>query len=116
MTAEEVFSDLYEKYGADLNWYMIPLTQSGGAFVSELKEEIGTGHFLYDKGIWAVAKCESDDDVLYVTGNEDGTDSYYVFHWADSEQSLDGSPKCKELADIHAVKEYIEQSIIKNAL
>lgn len=24
MTAEEVFSDLYDKYGEDFNWYMIP--------------------------------------------------------------------------------------------
>lgn len=56
MTAEEVFSDLYDKYGDDFNWHMIPLSQSGGEFVSELKKEIGKDHFLYDKRIWAVAK------------------------------------------------------------
>lgn len=30
MTIEEVFSDLYDKYGEDFNWYMIPLTQADG--------------------------------------------------------------------------------------
>lgn len=28
MTIEEIFSDLYDKYGEDFNWYMIPLTQA----------------------------------------------------------------------------------------
>ena len=67
MTIEEVFSDLYDKYGEDFNWYMLPLTQADGMFVTELKNEIGEDHFLYDKRIWAVAKCESNDDVLLTT-------------------------------------------------
>ena len=37
MTIEEVFSDLYDKYGEDFNWYMLPLTQADGMFVTELK-------------------------------------------------------------------------------
>ena len=69
MTIEEVFSDLYDKYGEDFNWCMLPLTQADGMFVTELKNEIGEDHLLYDKRIWAVAKCESNDDVLYVTDN-----------------------------------------------
>ena len=40
MTIEEVFSDLYDKYGEDFNWYMLPLTQADGMFVTELKNEI----------------------------------------------------------------------------
>ena len=28
MTIEEIFSDLYDKYGEEFNWYMIPLTQA----------------------------------------------------------------------------------------
>ena len=38
MTIEEVFSDLYDKYGEDFNWYMLPLTQADGMFVTELKK------------------------------------------------------------------------------
>ena len=33
MTIEEIFSDLYDKYDEDFNWYMIPLTQADGVFV-----------------------------------------------------------------------------------
>lgn len=51
MTIEEIFSDLYDKYDEDFNWYMIPLTQADGVFVTELKNEIGEDHFLYDKRI-----------------------------------------------------------------
>ena len=40
MTAEEVFCDLYDKYGKALTWHMIPLSQSNGALVEELKKEI----------------------------------------------------------------------------
>lgn len=111
MTAEEVFSDLFDKYGEDFNWYMIPLTQSSGIFVDELKKEIGKEHFLYNKKIWAVAKCESNDDVLYVAENGFGADIYYIFHLTYSEQNLDGFPKYEKFADIYAVKEFLEQSL-----
>ena len=59
MTLEEMFRDLYDKYGNDFNWYMIPFAQADGAFVAELNKEIGQDHFLYGKKILAVAKCES---------------------------------------------------------
>lgn len=49
MTSKEMFSNLYDKYGEDFNWYMIPFTQAGGSFIAELKKEVGKDHFLYDK-------------------------------------------------------------------
>ena len=113
MTAEEVFCDLFDKYGEDFNWYMVPLSQSNGAFVEELKREIGEEHFLYHKKVWAVAKCASNDDVLYVTGGEEGRDIYYIFHLTYSKQNLKGFPKYEKFADIYAVKEFIEQTFIK---
>lgn len=116
MTLEKVFSDLHDKYGEDFNWYMIPSTQAGGALVTELKEEIGKEHFLYDKKIWAVAKCESNDDVLYVTGNGKETDIYYIFHLTYSKHNLDGFPRCEKFADILAVKEFIERTYIENCM
>lgn len=41
MTLEEMFCDLYDKYGNDFNWYMIPFAQADGAFVAELNKEMG---------------------------------------------------------------------------
>ena len=36
MTIEEIFSDLYDKYDEDFNWYMIPLTQAdGGLYITD---------------------------------------------------------------------------------
>ena len=110
----EVFSDLYDKYGDDFNWYMIPFTQSEGYFVKELKKEIGSDHFLYDKTIYAVAKCESNDDVLYVTGSESGVDTYYVFHLTYSNHNSDGFPKYKQLSNVNEVKEFMELEVQNN--
>lgn len=110
MTAETVFDDLFDKYGQDFNWYMVSLSQSEGAFVEELKQEIGKDHFLYHKKIWAVAKCESNDDVLYVTENGAGTDIYYIFHLTYSKSNQPGFPRYEEFADIYAVKEFMERS------
>lgn len=114
MTAEEVFCNLFDKYGEEFNWHMIPLSQASGTFVEELKRELGENHFLYNKSVWAVAKCESNDDVLYVTEREVGTDIYYIFHLTYSAHNLDGFPKYQEFSDIYSVKNFIEQSFIKN--
>ena len=69
---------------------------------------------MYHKKIWAVAKCDSNDDVLYVTGNELGTDTYYIFHLAYSAHNSDGFPKYEEFPDIYAMKKFIEQSFVEN--
>lgn len=108
MTLEEMFRDLYDKYGNDFNWYMIPFAQADGAFVAELNKEIGQDHFLYGKKILAVAKCESNDDVLYVLRNGTGRDIYYLFHLTYSAHNADGFPQYEEFADLFAVKEFIE--------
>lgn len=39
MTAEEVFGDLFDRYGEEFDWRMVPLTDK--TFVEELKREIG---------------------------------------------------------------------------
>ena len=114
MTAEEIFCDLLDKYGEDFNWRMVPLSRASGFWVEELKKEIGEGHILHHKKIWAVAKCTSTDDVLYVTGGETGRDVYYLFHLTYSHQNIEGFPKYKKFADIQAVKEFIEQSFVQN--
>ena len=109
MTAEEVFCELSDKYGDDFNWHMLPL--SNHTFTAELKKEIGNRHFLYHKQIWAVAKCDSNDDVLYLADSDEGIYIYYIFHLTYSECNADGFPRYKEFEGINAVKEYIEQSI-----
>ena len=111
MTAEEVFCDLFDKYGKDFAWHMIPLSQSEGVLVIELKKEIGNTHFLYNKRVWAVAKCETNGDVLYVAGSGFGKDIYYIFSLTYSADNPEGFPKYREFKDICAVKEFLEQTL-----
>ena len=84
-------------------------------FVAELKKENGRNYFLYNKQIWAVAKCDSNDDVLYLADNGGGTDIYYMFHLTYSECNADGFPRYEKFEGIHAVKGYIEQSLNQNS-
>ena len=93
---------------------MISFTQADGAFVAELNKEIGQDYFLYDKKIRAVAKCESNDDVLYVLRNGMGRDIYYLVHLTYSAHNADGFPRYEEFADLFAVKEFIERSYIED--
>ena len=98
MTAEEVFCGLYDKYGKALTWHMIPLSQSNGALVEELKKksEIIISCIIVRYGQWqsangmgalhmdypfydapntaAIVCCHIIDDgkpVLYVSHDED---------------------------------------------
>ena len=67
----------------------------------------------YGKKIRAVAKCESNDDVLYVLRNGMGRDIYYLVHLTYSAHNADGFPRYEEFADLFAVKEFIERSYIE---
>ena len=81
---------------------------------AELNKEMGQDHFLYGKKIWAAAKCESNDDVLYVLRNGMGRDIYYLVHLTYSAHNADGFPQYEEFADLFAVKEFIERSYIED--
>ena len=98
----------------DFNWHLLPLIQADRAFVAKLNKEIGQDHFLYGKKIRAVAKCESNDDVLYVLRNGTGKDIYYLVHLTYSTHNVDGFPQYEGFADLFAVKEFIERSYIEN--
>ena len=124
MTIEEIFSDLYDKYDEDLFEDLKNMTcfhklsykfteedMDKKGTVAELNKEIGQDHFLYGKKIQAVAKCESNDDVLYVIDNGRNADSYYIFHLTYSKHNPAGFLRYEELKDVYAVKAFIEQSI-----
>lgn len=114
MTVEEVFCELLDKYGDEFNWHMLPLTNK--TFVAELRREIGKNHFLYNEQIWAVAKCDSNDDVLYLASNDDGTNIYYIFHLTYSEHNAEGFPRYKKFIGIEKVTEYIERLFVEEYL
>ena len=49
MTAEEIFCNLFDKYGEDFNWHMVPLSQSNGILVEELKKRLEKDIFYFIK-------------------------------------------------------------------
>ncbi|MBQ8133141.1 MAG: hypothetical protein IJ192_01830 [Clostridia bacterium] len=111
-TAEELFDDLYQKYVDEFDWCFVPFTNQ--TFVSELKKELGTKHKLYHQQIYAVYRCESNDDVLFVIDSDkNGNDIYCIYHltWSGKEES--GSfPLCKErFVGIDEVKKYFEKEL-----
>ncbi|MBQ3010196.1 MAG: hypothetical protein IJD81_03270 [Oscillospiraceae bacterium] len=112
MTAEEVFDDLAHKYGDDFTWRMLPFTNK--SFVRELHRELGEGHYFLNNPIYAVAKCDANDDVLYGCGREDEKDVYYVFHLTWQANNQAGYPKRKKLVGIDAVREYIENDYLSS--
>ena len=105
MTAEEIFYDLDRRYGDRFHWRMLPLTDR--SFVEELKRKIGKDHPLAEKRLWAVAKCDFDDRVLYLS--EDG--DYYIFHLTCSEHNRKGFPRYRRFSGIEETAEAIEREI-----
>lgn len=110
MTIKDMLLELIQKYGEEFNWYLLP--DSDKCFVSELKREIGKKHPLQEKSILAVAKCTSNDDLLYMTLDDTGRNIYYIFHLTYSDEEVDGFPKCERFTDMLAVKSFIEQAFI----
>ena len=110
MTIESMFHDLYHQYGEKLSWRMLSPTDK--YFVEELKRELGPEHPIFSKGVHAVAKCDSNDDVLYFFGDDRHEAIYRIYHLTYSSHHTDGYPRYKEFADIQAVKAYIEQRLI----
>lgn len=107
MTIEEMFAQLFEKYGEDFNWMIIP--KSNKTFNDELKREIGN-KFNFDN-ICSIAKCESNDDVLYLIG-----DTYIIYHLTWSINNAENFPKYLEFKKLEELKEYIEKDFIENYL
>lgn len=112
MTVEEVFDDLWKKYGDDFIWRMLPFSDK--YFVNELKLELGA-HYLFDESIYAVAKCDANDDVLYLCDNDGKNNIYRIYHLTYNHNSMD-LPKYIELIGIDKVKQYIEQQYVENYL
>lgn len=115
MTAEKIFLDLYDKYGEEFNWGMIPFNKTG-YFVNELKNELGQENIIFSNRIYAVARSYSDDDVLYLFGGDGRGDVYRIYHLTYSSKNTDSYPQYKEFSDIQEVKKYIEEQFVSEYL
>lgn len=105
MEIEKCFSELEAKYGEDFCWLRIDPEQNN--FVTEAYREIKEGHPLHGMQLTCLAKCESNDDVLYLTEYE----QFVVIHLTYSRNNASGFPRYKILDTHHDLKIYLEQNI-----
>lgn len=112
MTIEEIMYQLDKKYGEDFNWRLIPLSQSNGHFVDELKRELDENDLFLKHKIWAVAKCTSNDDVLYLREG----DIWRIYHLTYSSNNENGFPKYVEFNSRKSAAEYIQNQFISEFL
>lgn len=106
MTVEELFDILYHQYGEEFNWSMIAFNNR--FFVEEAKKEIKIGHDLFGKVMYSVAKCDYNDDVLFVTGNDKNEDLYIIIHLTYNNNNDTDYPKYTILGGLKEVREYLE--------
>lgn len=110
MTVEEIMDKLYHEYGEEFNWHMIPFSQaSRGHFIEELKKELGEDNDFFETDVYAVAKCDSNDDVLYATSKSENDEDeiWRIYHLTYSPINKNGFPKFVEFSSRKAAMEYI---------
>lgn len=97
--------NLIAEYGDDFNWYLIPFTNN--TFLNELKRELQSDDSFLLGEICAVAKCESNDDVLFVSkiNNEE---IWRIYHLTYSNNNIKGYPKYVEFLNEKNALEYIQ--------
>lgn len=112
MTIEEIMIDLADEY-ENFNWQLIRLSEATGYFVNELKKE--TGNLNNIERIYAVAKCESNDDVLFLMCDEKQGTLWRIYHLTYSSHSK-GYPKYEEFKSRKDVCDYIQNKFIEEFL
>lgn len=107
---ESMFNELVKKYGDDFNWSFLTFTNK--YFIEEAKREIKEGHPLYGEAMYSAAKCDSNDDVMYVISGE----RYVIIHLTYSENIDDSYPHFILFEDLEETLSYIENRYLKEYL
>lgn len=112
MTIEEIMGDLASEYGENFNWRLIYSSESRKHFLNELKKELGSEHSIFSNSIWAVAKCESNDDVLYLICDPIAGEIWRIYHLTYSANNIIGFPEFEEFKSRKAAADYIQQRFV----
>jgi len=80
MSMEDIMERCEEKFGDDFNWWMLPEEKRESPFVPELKHELGEDDPFFDGRVYAVCKCDANDDMLFRSVRKDGTELWRIYH------------------------------------
>lgn len=105
MTFEELYGNLYDKYGENFNWEMLPL--SGAKYRDEVENRIKIGHFLYRKRLYAIAKRINNDELLLVTAGSDRKDLYVILHLSHDDNQDVNNPEYILINGIYELEKYL---------
>ena len=101
-----LFDNLISKYGDDFNWFVI--SDTNNIFYNEALFEINSHHPLYECIVQSVAKCESNDNVLFLLKNH----HYAIIHLAYSKTNTKSFPIFEEFDSLQLAVDYIENQFI----
>jgi len=105
---DELLNELIEKYGDDFSWGIT----NDNYFLDELNVELSVDHPLHNKASKAVARCYSNDDVLFLLDDH----SYAIIHLTYSKMNINGYPCYRCFPNATSVIEYIEKGYIAEFL
>ena len=80
MSMEDIMKCCEEKFGDDFNWWMLPEEKREAPFVPELKLELGEDDPFFDGRVYAIYKCDANDDMLFQSIRNDGTALWRIYH------------------------------------
>ena len=80
MSMEDIMKCCEAKFGDDFNWWMLPEEKGEAVFVSELKLELGEDDPFFDGRVYAIYKCDANDDMLFQSVRDDGTALWRIYH------------------------------------
>jgi hypothetical protein len=101
-----LYGQLADRYGDDFNWLLV--NESNTSFITELRSELNSGHSLLEKAVMAVAKSDSNDDVLFLLKEE----KYAIVHLTYSKNNASGFPLYKIFPSIKDAMNYIEERFV----
>ncbi len=104
---QNIIDELHKEFGSSFGWTMIPLLQSDGHYVRELKKELGEENELSKEMIFAAARNEASGDVLYFLP---GT-VWRIYHLTCSDNNSDSFPLYREFPDIGTLRDFFRENL-----
>lgn len=115
MTMDEIMTRCEEKFGDRFNWFALPAEKRQEFFVPELKTELGADDSFFANPVYAVWKCEANDDLLFVSDGG-GHALWRIYHLTYSHcREAEGFPRRWDFgsgfeAAQYIINQYIEEN------